>query len=481
MRELHCAHVLTAADKPAAATRTIRIEGESIAAIEAAGPGVAEPLLAMPLLANAHDHARTVRSSSVGASGKPLETWLHYLALVPSIDPYLAAAVSLARSALGGAGVVMVHYTRVQGFTDLPTEAKEVARAARDVGVRVGFAVALRDRNPLVYGPSEPILAALPAMAREEIARKVIRAALPVKEMIALVDAVAAAAGSSTFDVQYGPNAVQWCTTGLLEAIAEASAGTGRRVHMHLLETRYQRSWADAEFPDGIVRYLDRIGLLSPRLTLAHCTWARPDELELIGERGTTISVNTASNLGLRSGIAPLAEMVRRGCHVALGLDGLALDEDDDGLRDMRLSHLLHGGIGFRIDVKRADILRMAFRNGRRSVLNTEEGGRLAAGQPADILLLDWNAVDDDRLHPNLDPLDLLFARTTARHIHELIVAGRPIVRQGRVLGIDYPALRQAMLARLRSLMAQNAAFAAAIRELDRAIEHQFETEPPCC
>jgi|GraSoi2013_100cm_1033763.scaffolds.fasta_scaffold07591_3 cytosine/adenosine deaminase-related metal-dependent hydrolase len=481
MRELNCAHVITAADKPAAAARMIRIGDASIAAIEAARPGAAQPLLAMPPLANAHDHARTVRSSSLGASGKPLETWLHYLALVPSIDPYLAAAVSLARSALGGAGVVMVHYTRVQGFTDLPTEAKEVARAAGDVGVRVGFALGMRDRNPLVYGPSEPILAALPAAAREEIARKVVRAPLPVKEMIALVEAVAAAAASPVFDVQYGPNAVQWCTTALLEAVAEASARTGRRVHMHLLETRYQRGWADAEFPDGIVRYLDRIGLLSPRLTLAHCTWARPDELELIGERGATISVSTASNLGLRSGIAPLAEMVRRGCRVALGLDGLALDEDDDGLRDMRLAHLLHGGIGFRIDVKRADILAMAFRNGRRSVLNKDEGGELAAGQPADILLLDWNAVDDDRLHPDLDPLDLLFARTTARHIHELIVAGRPIVREGRVLGIDYPALRQDMLARLRSSMAQNAAFAAAIRELDRVIKRHFETEPPCC
>jgi cytosine/adenosine deaminase-related metal-dependent hydrolase len=356
-----------------------------------------------------------------------------------------------------------------------------VARAARDVGIRVGFAVALRDRNPLVYGPSEPILAVLPALSREEIARKFIRTPLPVKEMIALVDAVAAAAGRPTFDVQYGPNAVQWCTTGLLEAIAEASAGTGRRVHMHLLETRYQRAWADEEFPDGIVRYLDRIGLLSPRLTLAHCTWARPDELELIAERGATIAVNTASNLGLRSGIAPLAEMVRRGCRVALGLDGLALDEDDDGLRDMRLAHLLHSGIGFRIDVSRADILAMAFRNGRRSVLNMEDGGELTAGQPADILLLDWNAVDDDRLDPNLDPIDLLLTRTTARHIHELIVAGRPIVREGRVLGIDYPALRQDMLGRLRSLMAQNGEFAAAIRKLDRAIKHHFETEPPCC
>ena len=44
-------------------------------------------------------------------------------------------AAALSRSALGGVGTVMMHYTRAQGFTDLPSEAKEVARAAADVGV----------------------------------------------------------------------------------------------------------------------------------------------------------------------------------------------------------------------------------------------------------------------------------------------------------------------------------------------------------
>ena len=118
--------------------------------------------------------------------------------------------------------------------------------------------------------------------------------------------------------------------------------------------------------PSGIVRYLDEIGLLSPRLTLAHCTWTRPDELELIAERGATISANTSSNLHLHSGIAPVAEMVRRGCRVALGLDGATLDEDDDALRELRLAHLLHRGTGFRIDVSRAAMLTMMLRNGRR-------------------------------------------------------------------------------------------------------------------
>ena len=481
MRALHCAHVLTAPDAPAAAARTIRIDGDRIAAVEPLQGGKAEQVLAMPVLANAHDHARAARSSSFGTAGKPLEIWLHYLALLPAVDPYLAASVSLARSALGGAGVVMVHYTRVQGLTDLPTEAAAVARAARDVGVRVGFAVALRDRNPLVYGPSEPILAALAPEARVEITRRFIRAPMPVPEQIALVEAVAEAAGGPAFDVQYGPGAVQWCTPALLDAVAEASARTGRRVHMHFLETRYQRDWADKTFPAGIIHYLDDIGLLSPRLTLAHCTWARSGELDLIAERGATISVNTSSNLHLKSGIAPLAEMLRRGCRVALGLDGATLDEDDDALRELRLAHLLHGGTGFRVDANRATMLTMMLRNGRFSVLNTNDGGSLAAGESADILLLDWNAMDEDRLRDDLDPLDLLFARTTARHIKEVIVAGRTVVRDGRVLGIDYPAMRDELMARFRAGMAHNATLMAALPDLERAVGAHFESEPPCC
>jgi cytosine/adenosine deaminase-related metal-dependent hydrolase len=480
VRVIECEHMLAASDAPPAGPVGIAIDGSRIARV-APHPGSAPSILAIPVMCNAHDHARAARSSSIGGGGKPLEIWLHYLGMFPAVDPYLAAAVSLSRSALGGQGVVMVHYNRVQGLTDYVAEVQAVAKAAQDVGVRVGFAVGLRDRNPLVYGPSEPILDALPAEAAKEVRARFLRPMLPVEDQLALVDEAIAAADRPDFNVQYGPTGVQWCSDALLRAIAEASTRTGRRVHMHCLETRYQRDWADREIPDGIIRYLDSIGLLSPRLTLAHCTWARPDELELLAERGVTISVNTSSNLGIRSGIAPLAEMKRRGCRVAFGIDGLALDEDDDALREMRLTHLLHGGWGFETNVSRADTLTSAWRNGRFSVLNRHEAGRLAEDEPADMILLDWSHIDDDRLKPDLDPRDLMFARVTARHIEEVIVGGRTIVRSGHVLGVDYPALLQDMLARFRAGMSGNAGLAAALPALEKAVAANFSGDTPCC
>jgi cytosine/adenosine deaminase-related metal-dependent hydrolase len=479
MRTINCAHLIEAADRPVASGRQIQIEDGRLHAITNIAAADAEPLFALPALVNAHVHGRPVRTSSFGAGGKPLETWLQYQALIPSVDPYLAGIVALSRSALGGVGVVMMHLTRPQGLTDLPSEAAALARAARDVGVRVGFAVSMRDRNPLVYGPSEPILAALPADARKAI-ESIMRSPLAAQDFITLVDEVAAAAAGPLFEVQFGPNGVQWCSDALLAAIAEASQRTGRRIHMHLLETRYQRVWADATYPTGVVKHLDALGLLSPRLTLAHCVWARPDELELLAERGVTIAVNTSSNLHLRSGIAPMAPMFAAGCRVALGIDGSALDDDDDALRELRLGHLLHVGKGFEIAVSRENILRAAFANGRFSVTNTQDGGTIRAGEPADILLLDWTAIDDDSLRDDIDALDLMLTRATARHIRELIVGGRTVVKDGSVTGVDADGARAEVLRRMRHAMRDKATLAAALPQLERAIAKHFEPNPSC-
>jgi cytosine/adenosine deaminase-related metal-dependent hydrolase len=406
----------------------------TIARIEPSSAHSGRRCLTIPALINAHDHARP-RLSSFGAIGMPLETWLLRSALATPPDPYLVAASALARSAKAGCGGMMIHYTRPSGGMPLVDEAKAIARAAEDVGIRVGFALAVRDKNPLVYGDSESLLASLPPDAAAVLRETFVRPAASPKQAIALTEDIASAIQGPMVDVQFGPAGVQWCSRPLLEAIAEASAISGRRVHMHLLETPYQRRWADQEFPGGMVAYLRDIGLLSPRLTVAHCVHVTQAELEMIAASGTRIVTNFSSNLHLGSGVAPIGRAHRCGCPVCVGVDGLALDEDDDILREMRLVQLAHRGEGFHPNWTAAEFLCLAVRNGR-AAIGAPGDGTLKPGAPADFTILDYEALDRDNI-VSTNPMSLLFSRGNSNVVRDVVVAGRSIVKGGAVVSVD--------------------------------------------
>ena len=259
--------------------------------------------------------------------------------------------VAVARSALGGAGAVMVHYTRVQGLTDLPTEAAEVARAARDVGVRVGFARRMRDRNPLVYGPpSRPGRAAAGRARRDRAAASFARRCR-------------SASRSRWSTRSRRPPAVR-CSTCSTARTACNGAATScsprsprprahRPAHAHAPagDPLLSAIGPTPTIPSGIVRYLDEHRPLSAAAD------ARPLHLGAARRAGTDrrsaarrFRSTPARTCICSSGIAPVDGDGERGCRVALGLDGSALDEDDDALREMRLAHLLHEGNGFAID-----------------------------------------------------------------------------------------------------------------------------------
>jgi cytosine/adenosine deaminase-related metal-dependent hydrolase len=457
----------------------IRIANGLIEALEPLARAPDAGVFAIPALADAHNHARPLPPTSFGCGGRPLESWLPGLALMPSVDPYLAAAAAFARALEGGATSVMVHMVRPMGLGPLAEEARAVARAAHDVGVSIALAIGMRDRNPLVYGDGAAALAGLAPKARALATATWLAPMASVADQMAGVDAVVAAVADMPghVDVQYGPTGVQWCSDALLAAVAEGSARTGRRVHMHLLETGPQRDWADAAHPGGIVARLGALGLLSPRLTLAHCVWARGDELALIARAGARIAVNVSSNLHLFSGIAPVPAMLAAGVEVAMGLDGCAFDEDDDGLRELRLFHLLNHGRGFDDGgLTEARALHAACAAGRPG-LGLGPGGVLAPGMPADLLLLDLATLDRDRVTA-VDPRRYLFARATKASIAEVWSRGRRVLAGGQVLGVDAPALHAQLRDAYRAAMPGKAALAAIWPDVERGIAAHYKG---CC
>ncbi len=479
MTKLHVSTALLGPDYEQSGPVYISMDQGRITAIEPAPMPDGPAQLAMPSLIDAHNHARPLSTTSFGCGAKPLEQWLPQLAVMPPVDAYTAAAASLARSVRGGATGVMVHLTRAMGQKPLPEEARDIARAAADVGVSIGFAISMRDRNPLIYGDHDALLNELSPEAAQ-MARDIWLKPLPsISEQLASVDKVAAAlADQPHVDVQYGPTGVQWCSDALLRAIAEASARNGWRIHMHLLETQPQRIWLDETYPNGGVEFLRDIGFLSPRLTLAHCVWARDAELKIIAKSGARIAVNNSSNLHLYSGRAPLVAMEEAGVEIAMGLDGCALDEDDDGLREMRLFHLLGRRPGYGPDegITHKAALRSACQRGRAG-LGLPQGGVLAPGMPADLLVLDLEKLDRDALLP-VSSLDLVFSRATAAFLKEVWASGACVLRDGQVLGVDLDAQEAALRTAYRAGLQTTEPLRAIWPELEAAIGDHYQG---CC
>jgi cytosine/adenosine deaminase-related metal-dependent hydrolase len=429
---------------------TLRFEGTTITDVQSAAdssPSSGYPdTLIVPALSNAHDHGRGLKTLAYGAADTAVEAWVPATYTIPLLDPYLVSAAAFARMAR--AGITSIVHCHLSGPPLLET-AGAVARAARDVGVRVAFVVPLRDRARLGYGADEAILAHMAPSDREAIAARWLRPIAPIAEQLDLVDRIAEQHDSPTFAVQYGPVGMEWCSDELLGEVATRAGQSLRRIHMHLLESRYQREWTDRHYPNGPVARLAELGLLTPRLTLAHGTWLRPEENRLLAAHGVTVSVNTSSNLRLRSGIAPLHDMKTAQLRFAIGLDALALDDDDDMLRELRLTHLLHAGRGFEAHISRADVFGAACHAGACAVCGDSLAGELIAGAPADFIVLNYQKLAAD-IHESLDdPFVSFFSRARQDHIDSVYCAGRAIVRDGSVLGVDLTAIEQELAGQL--------------------------------
>ena len=128
-------------------------------------------------------------------------------------------------------------------------------------------------------------------------------------------------------------------------------------------------------------------------------------EQELLAERDVKVLHCPGSNLKLGSGIAPVAEMRRRGISVSLGADGAACNNRLDMFDEIRLAATLQAVKEAPGALTARDALWMATREGARALGMETEIGSIEVGKRADLIL-----VDRDRPHlaPDADPWSTL-------------------------------------------------------------------------
>ncbi len=410
----------------------------------------------LPAFTNAHDHGRAIGTLALGIPDNFLELWLNDLGRMPGIPPYLAALHSGLQMLQSGVTAV-AHSHNPLSWSDLASEIPQAIRGYADAGIRVAMHPPIVDQNQLVYAERERFLELLPAD---------IRARLPASDVIAPDADEYFAILDDLYDnfhdgvrhlahIQVSPAGGQWCSDPLIIRACQWARERGARVQMHMLETRYQSIYARKTWGSNFIRHLDVIGALGDWLTLAHVVWVEDDEIELLAERGVGVAHNISSNLRLRSGIAPIAEMVAAGVPVGIGLDGHSLDDDQDFLREMRLAWTIANRSGMASpDLSAEAMWNMSSADAAAVSFGADAPlGRLEAGGLADLVLLDWEAIKGKWAPQGYPPEALLpeflLRRLKREHVRHVMRGGEWVFRNGKHVNVDIADVEREIWQRL--------------------------------
>jgi len=387
-------------------------------------------MILMPGLVNAHYHSYSTLLKGTENS-LPLEPWALYTVAYGRAlgDEAVRLAILLGAAEMirNGITACLDHFPHVRWA--------DAALSAHDgSGMRVGFAPFMHD----VFD-HELLDAALPAEVRRRLdgapRSNPTGAERMYRELIARWPG-----RTGRITVMLGPNAFQRCSGELWAMWRRLADELGLGVHTHLLETRAQAAYGQARWPGGTVAEMDRQGLLNERLSVAHGVWLLPSERELLARRGVTVVHNPASNLMLGSGQMPLGAADALGLPLALGTDSSNTGGPHDLFEVMRLALMLP-----RPDTpdpgawpRPARILDMATRGGARALGLAGRLADLAPGHRADLVLLRSRGPALAGVTPTVPQL---VQHATAAAVAAVMVEGRWVLRDGRILAFDEDAV----------------------------------------
>ena len=405
----------------------------------------------IPGLINAHHHVG-LTPLQLGTLDDALEPWITDRLSRRAADPYLDTMWGAITMIESGITTVMHNDTSIVGTQPLD-RALDVLRAYTDSGMRVAFSVFYREQNRLVYDDDEAFLQTLPADLAAPTRAGLAQSDMSHEIYLSLFEELHQRFGQeaeSRVRILLAPGNVQWCSDEYLEKVKEAAQRVGTGIHIHLLESPYQKVYAERTWGTTMVAHLDALGFLGPEVSCAHGVWLAASELELLAQSGTTVCHNPSSNLRLKSGIAPVNRMLAAGVPVALGIDEATINDDNDLLQEMRLAAKLHREPGVLApQLTSGQVLHMATAAGATATCFGTQVGRLAAGMRADIVQLKLNRIEEPYLSPTIAPADALVGRGRATDVDTVIVDGQVLLRDGRLVGID----RQAIVNEIQATM----------------------------
>ncbi len=252
---------------------------------------------------------------------------------------------------------------------------------------------------------------------------------------------------SGRLDGLLAPAQADTCTADLLRASLELARARGLKVTLHAAQTMAEVEEMVRRHGLGTVAWLERERLLGPELILGHALyldhhpWTRQgsaDDLARLAAHGVTVAHCPVTFARTGMTMATLGRYLRAGVRVAIGTDTWPFDMLAETREAILCARVTAGTVA---DLGTAQAFHAATIAGA-DALGRPDLGRLAPGAAADLVLVD---LAHPAMRPMHDPLRSLLHGAGRAAVKDVVVAGRPVVEDGRLLTVDLAAAATAL------------------------------------
>lgn len=199
----------------------------------------------------------------------------------------------------------------------------------------------------------------------------------------------------------------------------------------------------------GKLGEIGKAGLYGPDTTFIHCTTLSDDEIQMIVDAGSTVSLACPVEMMMGHGMVPTQRFLDRGLRPSLSVD-VETNVPNDMFTQMRSAISLQRALIF--DQKLAgkedlpafltarEVLEFATIEGARANGLADKVGTLTPGKEADIIML---RTDRANVFPINDPIGAVVWGMDTGNVDSVFVAGKALKRDGRLLGVDLDRVRK--------------------------------------
>jgi cytosine/adenosine deaminase-related metal-dependent hydrolase len=235
------------------------------------------------------------------------------------------------------------------------------------------------------------------------------------------------------------------CAADFIRRAFDLANERGTLVHAHCSEGTYEPEQALKNFGMRPIAYYDHLGVLGPNMLLSQCVQIDAKEIDFLAQHGAHVSHMPLSNCEVGAGIAPVPQLAAAGVTLGLGSDSYI----DNFFEVMRGAFLIHKAN--QCDPRKMParlVWHMATEGGAKA-LNLHNVGRIQPGWQADLQLIDagvptpagdWNLFDQLILYRNPE------------HVRMVMTAGKPLLKEGRLVVGDEQSARQSVSAQAARL-----------------------------